>query len=184
MPTTDQTNPAPTAFDEPRAERDKLAEKAQDEMYLRVNQLAAISTVLMSNTPIELSNSRLPADRALYTAAFQDAVWAVEREIDLRQRFREQQGVINVLADHLARHAGTTVPDEIHKAREVVRAHESSEEAALGRCRQEGMGANDHNRRVYRNQRGTTKGNPYEVNSEEWKAWRDGYAYRDMVNDG
>lgn len=22
------------------------------------------------------------------------------------------------------------------------------------------------------------------VGSEEWKAWRDGYAYRDMVNDG
>jgi hypothetical protein len=48
----------------------------------------------------------------------------------------------------------------------------------------EGCEANDHNRRVYRRQQGTTKGNPYEVDSEEWKVWRDAYAYRDMVNDG
>lgn len=182
--TADPTNAAPLTIEELMVERDRLAERAQDEMYLRGNQLAAISTVLMSNTPITLSKSRLPADHALYTAAFQDAVRAVEREIELRQGFREQQGVINVLADRLARYTGTTAPDEIRRAREVVRAHECGNEAALGRCRQEGMDANDHNHRVYRNHRGTTKGNPYELDSQEWKAWRDGYAYRDMVNDG
>lgn len=162
----------------------ELADRLQDEVFLRGNQLAAISTVLMSNTPITLSKARLPADHALYTAAFQAAVRAVEREIDLRQGFREQQGVINVLADQLARYAGTTAPDEIRKAREIVREHEAGDEARLGRCSQEGMDANDHNRRVYRNQRGMTKGNPYPLDSEEWKAWRDGYSYRDMVNDG
>ena len=50
--------------------------------------------------------------------------------------------------------------------------------------RREGENANDHNRRVYRNGKGVVKGNPYQVGSDQWKAWRDGYAYRDMVNDG
>jgi hypothetical protein len=54
----------------------------------------------------------------------------------------------------------------------------------LDKCRREGEDANDHNHRVYRRQQGTTKGNPYQVGTEEWAAWRDGYAYRDMVNDG
>lgn len=49
------------------------------------------------------------------------------------------------------------------------------------RCFLEGEIANDHNRRVYRNQRGTVMGNPYVVGSEEWREWRNGYAYRDMV---
>lgn len=60
-------------------------------------------------------------------------------------------------------------------------------DARCGACWQafkDGEAANDHNRGVYRKQRGTTKGNPHEVNSEAWKAWRDGYSYRDMVNDG
>lgn len=52
------------------------------------------------------------------------------------------------------------------------------------RCYKEGEAANDHNHRVYRKQQGVVQGNPYEVGSEEWKSWRDGYAYRDMVNDG
>ena len=52
------------------------------------------------------------------------------------------------------------------------------------RCFRDGQDANDHNRRVYRNGRGTMKGNPFEVGSSAWKAWKDGYAYRDMVNDG
>lgn len=95
------------------------AEIMQDEMYLRGNQLAAISTVLMANTPITLAQTRLPKEHALYTAAFQDAIRAVEREIQLQEQCRQQKGVINVLADKLARFTGKTVPDEIRKAREV-----------------------------------------------------------------
>lgn len=67
-------------------ERDAARQKAMDEMYLRGNQLAAISTVLMSNTPVALASVRIPADHALYTAAFQDAIRAVEREISLRTK--------------------------------------------------------------------------------------------------
>lgn len=93
--------------------------KCQDEMYLRGNQLAAISTVLKADTPISLSQVRLPADHALYTAAFQDAVAVMEKVIRLRNIDLQQRGVINVLADRLARWTGTTVPDEIRKAREV-----------------------------------------------------------------
>lgn len=93
--------------------------KLQDEMYLRGNQLAAISTVLMADTPITLLQTRLPADHALYTAAFQDAVRAVEKIIKLRSQHLQQRGVINVLADKLARWAGHTVPDEIHDARKA-----------------------------------------------------------------
>lgn len=52
------------------------------------------------------------------------------------------------------------------------------------RCRREGEDANDHNRRVYRTHQGVLKGNPYEMGTDEWKAWQAGYAYRDMVNDG
>ena len=48
----------------------------------------------------------------------------------------------------------------------------------------EGSDANDHNRRVFRKQGGHLKRNPYSVGSDEWKAWQQGYLYRDMVNDG
>ena len=95
------------------------AEIMQNEFCLLGNQLAAISTVLMANTPITLAQTRLPKDHALYTAAFQDAIRAVEREIQLQEQCRQQKGVVNVLADKLARFTGKTVPDEIHKAREV-----------------------------------------------------------------
>lgn len=101
------------------AEVDRLKEKVQDEMYLRGNQLAAISTALMANTPIALSQTRLPADHALYTAAFQDAIRAVEEIIRLRKQNIQVRGIANVLADRLARYTGTTVPDELRKAKEV-----------------------------------------------------------------
>lgn len=62
----------------------EVEEKTHAEEYLRGNQLAAISTVLMANTPVTLASVRLPEDHMLCTAAFQDAVRAVEREIALR----------------------------------------------------------------------------------------------------
>lgn len=111
----------------------ELLDESQNEMYLRGNQLAAISTVLHANTPITLSQTRLPKDHALYTAAFQDAIVAVEREIKLRNQSLQQRGVINVLADRLARWTGKTVPDEIRKAREVCMEEQAySDLAASG----------------------------------------------------
>jgi hypothetical protein len=73
------------------AERDKLRERVQEVEYLRGNQLAAISTVLMSNTPVSLAAVRIPKSHALYTAAFQDAVRAVEREIALRSKLDSKE---------------------------------------------------------------------------------------------
>ena len=106
-------------YDISPAEVLELLDEAQNEMYLRGNQLAAISTVLHANTPITLSQTRLPKDHALYTAAFQDAVIAVEREIKIRNRELQQRGIINVLADKLGRLTGKPVPEEIRLARNV-----------------------------------------------------------------
>lgn len=82
---------------EQRAEQAETAK--QDEVYLRGNQLAAISTVLMANTPVTLSQVRLPKDRSLYTAAFRDAVNAVEREIKERQRAEQAEEAAGAMKD-------------------------------------------------------------------------------------
>lgn len=47
-----------------------------------------------------------------------------------------------------------------------------------------GRDANRNNRRLNRGGKGERIDNPYPQNSEEWKAWNDGYQYQDMVSDG
>lgn len=85
-----------------RAEEiEQLKTAKQDEMYLRGNQLAAISTILMSDTPVSLAAARIPADHALYTAAFQDAIRSVEKIIDLRAATIELEGKIDALAQQV-----------------------------------------------------------------------------------
>ena len=98
---------------------DQAEVKSQDEMYLRGNQLAAISTVLKADTPITLLQTRLPTDHALYTAAFQDAVAAVEEIIRLRRQNIQHRGIANVIANRLANYTGRTAPDELRRSREV-----------------------------------------------------------------
>lgn len=127
---------AQTLLVEEQQRIEQLKENVQSEVYLRGNQLAAISTVLYANTPITLLQVRLPTDHALYTAAFQDAVTAIEREIRLHQQTLQQRGVINILADRLARYTGTTAPDEIRKAREACIEQQANAETA-----KEGQGA-------------------------------------------
>lgn len=64
----------------------------------------------------------------------------------------------------------------------------ATDPAELEKIRKDGEVANDHNRRLYRNQKGgeVLRPNPYDPVTEptEWKTWNAGYQYRDMVNDG
>lgn len=55
---------------------------------------------------------------------------------------------------------------------------------ANDKFRREGSDANDHNIQVYRRGEGMLKGNPYQIGSPEWTAWKNGYAHRDIENDG
>lgn len=48
----------------------------------------------------------------------------------------------------------------------------------------EGCDACDHNLQVIRRGKGSVKANPYPLDSQEYKEWRQGYEYRSMVNDG
>ncbi len=73
--------------------------------------------------------------------------------------------------------------DDVQPTREEWQDYERRK-CQLRKCWREGCDANDHNRNVYRLGNGIMRGNPYGVGSDDWKEWRDGYAYRDMVNDG
>lgn len=60
----------------------------------------------------------------------------------------------------------------------------NEKEERYWKCYREGRDANNANRKVYRSGRGTVVGNPYDVRTDDHKAWSHGYAYQDMVNDG
>lgn len=57
-------------------------------------------------------------------------------------------------------------------------------ELRLTRAHQAGMNANDNNRRVTRTGRGQWIDCPHAAGTPEDVRWRDGYQYRDMINDG
>lgn len=67
--------------------------------FLRGNQLAAISTVLLSNTPVSLAATKIEQGHALCTAAFQDAVRAIEREIELRHKLEAAEAEVQRLRE-------------------------------------------------------------------------------------
>jgi hypothetical protein len=64
----------------------------------------------------------------------------------------------------------------------------TSEAAAdlLAEAFRAGESANDHNRRIFRHRYGSDvpKENPYLDGTALHRRWREGYNYRDMVNDG
>lgn len=62
--------------------------------YLTANKLAAISTALMSDTPVSMAASTLPEGHALDTAAYRDAIRAVKKIIELRNRVAELEARI------------------------------------------------------------------------------------------
>ena len=66
-------------------------------------------------------------------------------------------------------------------------AREQAERSLCADCLSvfnEGQNANDHNKRVWRTRRGQAKFCPYDAESPQARFWREGYNYRDMVNDG
>lgn len=63
-----------------------------DNDYLTANKLAAISTALMSDTPVSMAASLLPEGHILDTAAYRDAIRAVEKIIALRSRVEALEG--------------------------------------------------------------------------------------------
>lgn len=69
-------------------------------------------------------------------------------------------------------------PEPVAKHADHVR------DASRDACFQQGENANDNNRSVYRTGRGQTVSCPYEAGTDQAKWWREGYEYRDMVNDG
>ena len=70
--------------------------------YESANLLAAVSTALMSDTPVTLASQMLPAGHALRSAAYMDAVRAVRKIISLRIKLEAARKSLKDIADRSA----------------------------------------------------------------------------------
>lgn len=70
--------------------------------YETANKLAAISTALMSDTPVSMAASLLPEGHILDTAAYRDAIRTIRKVIALRSRMEALEarlGLVSVVFD-------------------------------------------------------------------------------------
>ena len=90
------------AADLTQAKADLAAMKAEVSAadYLRANQLAAISTALMSDTPITHLEARIPKDHACYTPAFDDAMRTIDKVLELRADLAEAVRLVHKCRDN------------------------------------------------------------------------------------
>ena len=68
--------------------------------YLTGNELAAIRTALMCDTPVSMAASLLPEGHVLDTAAYRDAIRTVKKLITLRARIAELEAMVRELLNN------------------------------------------------------------------------------------